>query len=120
MELGYNVSIPFGDCERYDFIVDVNGKLLKIQCKTAITKDDGASFIINGRSNMRKNGKIHHQTYNKKEIDYFATYFKQKCYVVPVEEVGSGKRLRLEASKNCQKERVNFAKDYEIEKIFKH
>ena len=30
MKLGYNVLTPYGDCERYDFVVDVNGKLLKM------------------------------------------------------------------------------------------
>ena len=34
MKLGYNVSIPFGEDSRYDFIVDINDKLYKIQCKT--------------------------------------------------------------------------------------
>lgn len=29
-ELGYCVSIPFGNKDRYDQIWDVNGKLLKI------------------------------------------------------------------------------------------
>jgi hypothetical protein len=28
--LGCNVSIPYGDNSKYDFIADVNGKLLKI------------------------------------------------------------------------------------------
>ena len=34
-ELGYGVSIPFGDCLRYDLVVDIKNKLYKIQCKTA-------------------------------------------------------------------------------------
>lgn len=117
MELGYNVSIPFGDCERYDFIADINGTLLRIQCKTASTDDDGASIKINGRSNMRIKGKIKHQIYTKNEIDYFATYFKQQCYLIPVEEMGQQKRLRLEAPKNYQKDRVNFAEYFKIERI---
>ena len=32
---GYNVLIPYGDCERYDFVADVNGKFLRVQVKTA-------------------------------------------------------------------------------------
>ena len=34
-ELGYSVSIPFGDKDRYDQIWDINGKLIKVQVKTA-------------------------------------------------------------------------------------
>lgn len=34
-KLGYSVSIPFGDKDKYDQIWDINGRLLKIQIKTA-------------------------------------------------------------------------------------
>ena len=37
LKLGYNVLTPYGDCERYDFVVDINNKLYKIQAKTANT-----------------------------------------------------------------------------------
>jgi hypothetical protein len=37
LKLGYNILTPYGDCERYDFVVDVNGKFYKIQAKTANT-----------------------------------------------------------------------------------
>ena len=35
MQLGYEISIPFGEDSRYDFIADINDKLYKIQCKTS-------------------------------------------------------------------------------------
>ena len=35
MQLGYQISIPFGEDSRYDFIVDISDKLYKIQCKTS-------------------------------------------------------------------------------------
>lgn len=34
IELGYEVSIPYGNGAKYDFIADVNGKFLRIQCKS--------------------------------------------------------------------------------------
>ena len=40
-ELGYQCSIPYGENSRYDFIADVNGKLLKIQCKTSHEVESG-------------------------------------------------------------------------------
>lgn len=39
--LGYNISIPWGDNARYDFILDVKHKLYKIQCKTSLKKEEG-------------------------------------------------------------------------------
>ena len=28
-ELGYTVSVPYGDSEKYDFILDINGNILR-------------------------------------------------------------------------------------------
>lgn len=33
MKLGYNVLTPYGDCERYDFVVDVMVNLLEFKLK---------------------------------------------------------------------------------------
>lgn len=35
MKLGYPVLTPYGDCQRYDFVVEINGKFYRIQSKTA-------------------------------------------------------------------------------------
>ena len=65
MKLGYNVLTPYGDCERYDFVVDVNGKFIRVQSKTSRTTDDGASFGFSGRSCNRKEGRIIHEQENR-------------------------------------------------------
>ena len=119
MKLGYNVLIPYGDCERYDFVVEAGKKFYKIQSKTSSTDDEGASFKISCRSCNRKEGKIIHHLYSKEEIDYFATCYNNKTYLIPVEECGSDKRLRLKAPKNNQIRGVNWAEDYCIEEVVK-
>ena len=32
-ELGYSISIPFGNADKYDLILDIDNKLYKIQIK---------------------------------------------------------------------------------------
>ena len=49
-EIGYSVSIPYGENSRYDFIADVNGHLIRIQVKTSSTKDDGKTYTFSCRS----------------------------------------------------------------------
>ena len=121
LKLGYNVLTPYGDCERYDFVVDANGKFLKIQAKTSIAVDEEETcFNFSCRSSNRKDGKIIHHTYSKNEIDYFATTFKGKCYLIPVEECGCNKRLRLVPPKNNNLNNVTWAKNYELEEIVKN
>lgn len=117
---GYNVSTPYGDCERYDFVVDVNGRFLRIQSKTSSSNDNGASFKFSGRSCNRKDGKIIHYKYTNEEIDYFSTIFGGKCYLIPVEECGSDKRLRILPTKNGQVKGISWAKDYELEEVIRN
>lgn len=120
IKLGYNVLTPYGDCERYDFVVDVNGKFIRVQAKTSSTEDNGASFKFSCRSCNRKDGKIVHHLYSNEEIDYFVTTFNGKCYLIPVEECGTDKRLRILPTKNGRVRGVTWAKDYELEEVVKN
>ena len=119
IKLGYNVLTPYGDCERYDFVVDVKGKFIRVQAKTSRTEDNGASSIFSGRSSHRKDGGIIHHQYTAKEIEYFATSFNGKCYLIPVDECGADKRLRILPAKNGQTRGITWAKDYELEEVVK-
>ena len=117
IKLGYNVLTPYGDCERYDFVVDINGKFYKIQSKTASTDDNGASFKFSCRSANRKDGNIVHQHYTKDEIDFFSTVFNNQVYLIPVELCGGDKRLRIEPPKNGQLKGISWAKDFKLEEV---
>ena len=120
-ELGYSISIPYGENNRYDFIADVGGKLLKIQCKTSRLIDDNKSSgaIEFNTSSTRINSQGNIRTrYDKEQIDYFATYYNGKCYLVPVEECGVySKKIRFVPPKSGQKIGITFAHDYELEKV---
>ncbi len=120
MKLGYNVLTPYGDCERYDFVVDAKDKFVKVQSKTSSTDDSGASFQFNCRSSHRCEGKVINERYTSDEIDYFVTTFNGKCYLIPVEECGANKRLRILPAKNGQVRGVTWAKDYELEEVVKN
>lgn len=120
LKLGFNVLTPYGDCERYDFVVNANDKFYKIQCKTSSTDDNGASFQFSCRSSNRQDGKIVHHSYNKNEIDYFATSFEGKCYLIPVEECGCNKRLRIAPAANQQTQGITWAENYELDNIVKN
>ena len=120
MKLGYNVLTPYGDCERYDFVVDMGGKFIRVQSKTASTEDDGASFRIITCSSNRKDGSIVHHLYTKEDIDYFTTVFNDIVYLFPVEICrGREKRFRIEPTKNGQVRGITWAKDYVLSEVIK-
>ena len=120
VKLGYTVVVPYGGSERYDYLVDFNGQFVRIQCKTAHEILDGAGFAFDVRSRKYdKKGQYYHIQYSADEIDYFATAFKGKCYLVPVGYCNSQVKLRLYPNKNHGGSAPVWAEDYELEKVVK-
>ena len=116
-KLGYQVSIPYGENSSYDFIADVNGKLIRVQVKTSSIKKNTQGAISFATTSTRINStqNITHR-YTKEEIDYFATYWEDKCYLIPIEETASReKTLRFIPPANGQIKGITFAKEYELE-----
>ena len=116
-EQGCHVSLPYGENSRYDFIADVNGKLIRVQVKTSSIKRDtqGAISFATASTRINSTQNITHR-YTKNEIDYFATYWEEQCYLIPVEETASReKTLRFIPPANGQIKGITFAKDYELE-----
>ena len=108
-ELGYSVSIPYGDSEKYDFILDVNGNLYKLQCKHANPNynenTEIESLVIKTRwqTGYTKNSSWQNHKYTKEEIDYFVTYYNGKNYLIPVEQCSLEKTLRILPPKHPNK-----------------
>lgn len=116
--IGCSVSIPYGDNSKYDFIADKDGQLLKIQVKTSSLKKNSQDAIcFSCRSTHVNCSGVKNIRYNENEIDYFATFWEGKCYVIPVQECSVEKTLRFAPPKNGQIKGISFAKDYEIEKV---
>lgn len=117
-KLGCTASIPYGENCRYDFILDVNGTLLKIQVKTSKTVSEEC-FEFSTRSTRVNSQGSYSKSYTKNEIDFFATYYNDKCYLVPVEECNTSKKLRFKYPSNGQKKNISLAKNYELEEVLK-
>ena len=119
--LGYVVSIPFGEDSRYDCIVDINNRLYRIQCKTSSEKIEQNVVVGIHFKTCRQSGNrasVSSRTkYSKEEIDFFATSYLGKCYLVPVEECSLEKTLRILPPKNGQIKGVSFLKDYEASEV---
>lgn len=116
--LGYNISIPIGDNARYDFILDVNHHLYKIQCKTSSPVAEGVyrfktcSTQINTKGNYTK-------FYTEDDIDFFCTYINNQCFLVPLSHTSRGgyKTMRFAKPKNGQVKGIVFAQEYLAEKV---
>lgn len=119
LKQGYSVSVPIGDDDRYDFIVDFNGKLIRMQSKTGnLTRTTGCLNFSTASNKYNSTGS-HRTQYTKEEIDYFCTLHPEtnQVYIVPVELCGNECNLRLIPPKNQNGKLIKIAEDYEGEKM---
>lgn len=114
--LGYNISVPLGEDCRYDFILDVKNKLIRIQVKTCHQEENGITFKTKS-SYLTSQGSVS-SPYTKNDIDFFATFYEGNCYLIPVEQCGStGKKLLFEGYTQKNNHMIAKLKDYEAKKI---
>lgn len=119
-ELGCDISIPFGNSQKYDLIIDWHNQLYKIQIKHALEHDKGAYFSFKTRWQGHNTTGYTQTSYTKKDIDYFATFYNGNVYLIPVEQCsGAEKNLRIIPPKNGQIKGINFAKDYLAKEVLK-
>jgi len=113
--LGWEVLLPFGDCEPYDMVVNRGNGFERVQVKTGNVHDGKVKFPTSGviqRSSTSPNGGK--KNYRGK-ADLFAIYCEEldSVYLISVDEAGvSNCSLRLAPAKNNQVTNVRMAEDY--------
>lgn len=112
MERGYSVSTPIGDNSAYDFILDYESNLLRIQCKKPTYHNNGVLYISMTTSTCNRNI-IKNQRYPSNHIDYFAAYYMGVCYMIPFHTQRSDFVIRLEPPRNYSQVGINWAYQYE-------
>lgn len=111
LQLEKTVLIPFGDNQRYDLVIDDNGKFLRIQCKTGRFKN-GAIIFDTCSSYCHRGGK---KVSYINQIEYFAVYCpdNHQCYMISIDEVANTKcTLRIDQPKNNNSKNIRMASDY--------
>jgi prevent-host-death family protein len=116
-KLGLTVLAPMTEHERYDLVLGIEGRLLRVQCKWGSLREG----VIRVRSeccyHSPKRGYVR-STYSAAEIDAIAVYCgdADKCYLLPISDF-AGKNvihLRVGAARNNQRASVHWATDYEF------
>lgn len=120
LEQGYTVSKPIVDNARYDLLLDYNGKIYRIQIKTARwMSEEHEGIVFNCKSQHSISGGNKIMKYTPDEIDFFMTEFEDKYYLIPCDKSRVEMRLRFKPTKNHQDDKAYFAKDYVFEEVIK-
>jgi hypothetical protein len=118
-KLGIGVYLPFSDGERYDLIFDLEGRLVRVQCKWAPLQRD--VVVVRAYSCRRTADGLRRRGYEADEIDAIAAYCPEldRCYYLPgARVVGRIQiQLRVAPSRNNQARGVNWAEDFAFERL---
>lgn len=118
VRLGYGVAIPFAPT-RYDLVLDIGPRLLRVQCKWASRQGEVVS--VQCHSTRRAPEGFRKRSYDGHEIDAIAAYCPELgcCFVLPP-GLFAGRAyvsLRLSPTRNGQSLGVHWADDYDIESL---
>ena len=53
IQMGFGVSKPWGDSDRYDFVVDAGGRLWRVQVKSAYRSTKEGGYTVHAFGNLR-------------------------------------------------------------------
>jgi hypothetical protein len=117
LELGLTVLRPLSEGRRYDLVIDLEPRLMRIQCKLAQLAS-GVLVIRLATNRLTPAGYLS-TSYSEKEIGAVAVYSPElrKCFLLPIGEV-CGRRaihLRVEPARNNQVQGVKWAHEYKLE-----
>jgi len=113
--LGFRVTKPWGDSERYDFVLDSGRRLWRVQIKCTAVERAGGYHIQPIHFVYGKNKVV----YTAEDIDVLAAHIVplDAWYVVPVAALAQGKSLRLYPDDGCKTPR--FEKYREAWELFR-
>jgi hypothetical protein len=113
------VLVPFGDNQKYDLLVEREGAFTRVQCKTGRLRNGAIRFntcSVDYHHPSNRGTKPYRHHY-RGVADFFGVYCPDTgaVYLVPVDEVGLRiGYLRVDLSKNNQRKKVRWAKEYEV------
>lgn len=116
VKAGIPVSIPFGDNEKYDLVVEINGKLKSVQVKHGLFKNGVICVDLRHRIGVKR---IKYETYFGK-VDLIGIWCEKlnTTYLLPIEIFGKKTSVRLRIYnpiRNSSITKVIWAKDFVFE-----
>ena len=100
--LGFAVSKPWGDSERYDFILDAGHRTWRVQIKCTESTSNGGYQVQSTYTDRKRKGH-----YTADDIDVLVAYILplDLWYVVPAHALPASASLRFYPEGNCTRPR---------------
>lgn len=117
IELGFIVSVPYGNNSRYDMIVDTDKERYRIQVKHASLNENG-SYTVNTSNTVSTTTRRERKYYSKEDIDFIVTIIENQLVIIPVEliEHSQSKIFRTKLPSSGQTAHCNLIQNYTVER----
>ena len=91
MEKEWIVLKPIGDRLPFDFCLLINGKLVKIQVKTAWYDSKRKNYVIDTRKTLTNSREIKRKKYTLEDVDFIIAYIQSSkvFYIFPISDFNS-------------------------------
>jgi hypothetical protein len=89
---GFGVCKPYGDSERYDFVLDAGERFVRVQVKSSSAKQYGAYLV-----NIQRHANGWAIPYTRSEIDFVVAWVlpEDAWFVIPVKALKGRKSMRV-------------------------
>ncbi len=112
-EQGFTICVPQTEHAPFDLVAYRNAEFFRVQVKYRALEENGVLQVKFSTCWSDRSG-THSVPVDKSEVDLYCIYCPNtdECYYLDPAKFGSTVSLRVEAPKNCQARRVNFAADF--------
>ncbi len=113
LKLGLGVSKPIGDRLPYDLVVDIKGKLLKLQVKCAWVNSSDQNYCVDVRRTKTNRKIMKRSLYSENDFDFAIVHIPENniFYVFPVKVfINFGSTLSL--INNAKRQRKSKSANY--------
>lgn len=110
---GFSVSIPFGDNDKYDLLVDDGTQIHRVQCKTA-WQNKSETIRFNTHSQTTKDGEYHERTYQGAIDAFFVYYPPIETFYWIDEQDATTQKMELRFDGAIDHPSINWAEAYEF------
>ncbi len=115
--LRLTVLMPMTEHERFDLVLGIAGKLMRVQCKWTSLRGDTFKVRLESAYHSPTRGYVR-AIYGADEIDAVAAYCDElgKCYLLPIRDFAgrTAVHLRVGPARNNQRASVHWATAYEF------
>jgi hypothetical protein len=119
-ENGFATYLPFGENTRCDVVIDRDGVVSRVQCKTGRLRRGAVIFPVCSSYAHHPNPRMARRDY-RGQVDFFAIFCRETTvvYLVPIDVLPLTREaaLRVDPARNNQRSRIRLAADYEIGRV---